>query len=99
MHKTRNIKDCEDYSGIHLLNSCYKIYIDTLKNKFYTCYRNKADEKWSDFWKGWSCSDGYFTLKFLLKNTENLILKPTQHLEIKKKKKKKKILGGEKKKK
>jgi hypothetical protein len=31
-----NIKECENYTGIHLLNSSYKIYANIIKNKLCT---------------------------------------------------------------
>jgi hypothetical protein len=38
LHKKGDIKKCENYRGISLLNSGYKIYAHIIKNKLYEYY-------------------------------------------------------------
>jgi hypothetical protein len=66
VHKKGNVKGCEKYRGINVLNSSYKIYTDIIKNKLYTYYRNKLGEEQNGFQIGRSLSDGYFTLNICL---------------------------------
>jgi hypothetical protein len=51
VHKKGNIKIYENYRRINLLNSSYKIYTNIIKNKFYTCYKNKLGEEQNRFQK------------------------------------------------
>jgi hypothetical protein len=44
-HKKGNTRDCENYGGINLLNSGYKICVNIIKNRLYTYYRSKLVEK------------------------------------------------------
>jgi len=52
VHRKGNNKDCENYRGINLLNSGYKIYANIIKNKLYTCYINKLGEEQNGFQNG-----------------------------------------------
>jgi hypothetical protein len=49
-----------------VLNSAYKICINIIKNKLSRYYESILGEEQNGFRKGWSCSDGYFTMKTLL---------------------------------
>jgi hypothetical protein len=55
VHKKRNIKDCEKYRGISLLNSGSKIYANIIENNVYTYHKYKL-------------GDDYFTLKIHVEN-------------------------------
>jgi hypothetical protein len=46
-HKKGNIKYCEKYGSINLLNSGYKIYANIYK--LYTYYKNKVHEEQNGF--------------------------------------------------
>jgi sorting nexin-29 len=61
--KKGNRKDCDNYRGISLLNSGYKIYAKNILNKYYD---NIIGEEQNGFRKGRSCCDGYFTMKILI---------------------------------
>jgi hypothetical protein len=49
LHKKGDIKKCENYRGISLLNSGYKIYANIIKNKLYEYYKGKLGEKQNGF--------------------------------------------------
>jgi hypothetical protein len=42
--KKGNIKKCENYRGISLLNFGYEIYANIIKNKLYEYYKGKLGE-------------------------------------------------------
>jgi hypothetical protein len=50
-HKNGNNKYCENYRRIHLLNLCYQIYTNAIKNKLYSYYKNKLWEEQNKFQK------------------------------------------------
>jgi sorting nexin-29 len=56
---------CENYRGISLLNSGYKIYANIIKNKLYKYYEGKLGEEQNGFQRGQSCADSYFSLKLI----------------------------------
>jgi sorting nexin-29 len=56
-------KKCENYRGISLLNSSYKIYANIIKNKIYEYYKEKLGEEQNGFRRAQSCADSYFSLK------------------------------------
>jgi sorting nexin-29 len=64
--KKGNRKNCDNYRGISLLNSGYKIYANIIKNKLNKYYDNIIGEEQNGFQKGRSCCDGYFTKKILI---------------------------------
>jgi hypothetical protein len=66
LHKKGDTKKCENYRGISLLNSGYKIYGNIIKNKLYVYYKGKLGEEQNGFRRGRSCSDGYFSLKLII---------------------------------
>jgi hypothetical protein len=45
VHKKGNIKHCENYRRINLLNSSCKIYTNIFKNNLHTCYKNEVGEE------------------------------------------------------
>jgi 3'-phosphoadenosine 5'-phosphosulfate (PAPS) 3'-phosphatase len=45
VHKKEIIKDRENYRGVSLLDSGYKVCTSIIKNKSYTYYRNKLGEE------------------------------------------------------
>jgi hypothetical protein len=81
--KNGNRKDCDRAKS--LLNTCYKIYANIIKNKLNKYYDNIIGEEQNVFRKGRSCCDGYFTMKILIKSTVNLIWTPILLLQILKK--------------
>jgi hypothetical protein len=48
------------------LNSRYKIYVNIIKKKLSRYYESILGKEQNGFRKGWSCSDGYLTMKILL---------------------------------
>jgi hypothetical protein len=56
----------ENYRGISLLNTCYKIYSRLLNNKLKTFAEQFPLECQNGFRKGRTCIDGVFTLKLLI---------------------------------
>jgi hypothetical protein len=46
VHKKGNIKVCENYSGINLVNSGDKLYANVFNNKF---YKNKVGKEQNGF--------------------------------------------------
>jgi hypothetical protein len=66
LHKKGDIKKCEHYRGISLLNSGYKMYVNIIKNKLYEYYKGKLGEEQNGFRRGRSCSDSYFSLKLII---------------------------------
>jgi sorting nexin-29 len=52
LHKKGDIKKCENYRGISLLNSGYKIYANIIKNKLYEYYKGKLGEEQNGFRRG-----------------------------------------------
>jgi hypothetical protein len=60
------LKNQENYRGISLLNSGYKIYASIIKSKLTEHYNDKVGEKQNGFRKGRSCCDGYFPLKIII---------------------------------
>jgi hypothetical protein len=69
--KEGNLKDCNSYRGISVLNSGYNIYANIIKNEVYKNYETIMGEKQNGFCKGRCCCDGYFTVKLLIeKHTE-----------------------------
>jgi sorting nexin-29 len=66
IYKKGDRKDCENYRGISLLNSRYKIYANIIKNKLSRYYGSILGEEKNGFHKGRSYIDGYFTMKMLL---------------------------------
>jgi hypothetical protein len=44
LYKKGDIKKCEKYRGVSLLNSGYKIYANIIKNKLYEKYKGKLGE-------------------------------------------------------
>jgi hypothetical protein len=66
IHKRGDINKQENYRGISLLNSGYKIYASIIKSKLTEHYYNKIGEEQNGFRKGRSCCDGYFPLKKII---------------------------------
>jgi sorting nexin-29 len=66
LHKKGDIKKCENYKGISLLNSGYKIYAKIMKNKLYEYYKGNLGEEKNGFRRGCSCSDSYFSIKLII---------------------------------
>lgn len=66
IYKKGNRNACDNYRGISLLNTCYKIYSNIIKNKLYKYYEHILGEEQNGFRKGRSCCDGYFTMKILI---------------------------------
>ncbi|KAJ4451609.1 hypothetical protein ANN_03078 [Periplaneta americana] len=64
--KKNNRQDCDNYSGISLLNSGYKIYANIIKSKLSKFYDSLIGEEQMGFRKGRSCAGEYFTVKLLL---------------------------------
>jgi sorting nexin-29 len=64
--KKRDIKKCENYRRISLLNSGYKIYVNIIQNKLYEYYKRKLGEEQNGFRRGRSCSNSYFSLKLII---------------------------------
>jgi hypothetical protein len=52
LHKKGNIKTCENYRGINLLNSGYKMYAKIIKNKLYGYYKGKSGKDQNGFQRG-----------------------------------------------
>jgi hypothetical protein len=66
IHKKGDINKQENYRGISLLNSGYKIYASIIKSKLTEHYSDKIGEEQNGFRKGKSCCDGYFPLKIII---------------------------------
>jgi hypothetical protein len=52
LHKKGDIKNHENYRGIGLLNTGYKIYASIIKNKLTKFYENLIGEEQNGFRKG-----------------------------------------------
>ncbi|KAJ4436253.1 hypothetical protein ANN_18884 [Periplaneta americana] len=65
MFKRGDIKSYDNYRGISLLNTGYKIFTSIIKNKLYKHYEFSEKNKLG-FRKERSCCDGYFTLILLM---------------------------------
>jgi sorting nexin-29 len=63
--KKGNRRDCDNYRGISLLNTGYKIFANFIKNRLNKYYDIIGEEQ-NGFQKGGSCCDGYFTVKILI---------------------------------
>ncbi|NSM56166.1 RNA-directed DNA polymerase [Wolbachia endosymbiont of Atemnus politus] len=66
IHKRGPKSDCNNYRGISLLNTGYKIYAKILNNKLRSITESKLGEEQNGFRKGRSCIDPAFTLKILI---------------------------------
>jgi hypothetical protein len=72
LHKKGDIKKCENYRGISLFNSGYKIYANIIKNKLYDYYKDKLGEEQNGFRRGRTCCDSFFSLKILIEKRREL---------------------------
>jgi hypothetical protein len=59
LFEKRDIKDCNNYRGIFLLSSRYKLISKLLKIKLYKSHDKIIDEVQTGFCEGISCADGY----------------------------------------
>jgi hypothetical protein len=59
IHKKGDINNQENYRGISLQNSGYKICASVIKSKLTEHYNDEIGEQ-NGFRKGRSCCDGYF---------------------------------------
>jgi sorting nexin-29 len=75
LHKKGDIQKCENYRGISLLNSGYKIYANIIKNKLYEHYKGKLREEQDGFRWGRSFSDSYFSLKLIIEKHREFNIK------------------------
>lgn len=62
IYKKGNRKDCNNYRGISLLNSAYKIYAKIITNRLNTITEALLTEEQNGFRQNRSCIDGVFTL-------------------------------------
>jgi hypothetical protein len=66
LHKKGDLEKCENYRGISLLSSGYKICANIIKNKLYDYYKDKLGEEKNKFRRGRSCCDSFFSVKILI---------------------------------
>ena len=66
IYKKGDRQNCENYRGISILNTCYKIYASILKTRFNVIMENIILEAQNGFRKGRSCSDCIFTVNQIL---------------------------------
>jgi hypothetical protein len=66
IHKKGDVNKQENYRGIRLLNSGYKIYASIIKSKLTEHYNDEIGEEQNGFRKGRSFSDGHFPLKIII---------------------------------
>jgi sorting nexin-29 len=73
VHKKLSRNDCNNYRGISLLNSCYKIYSKILNNRTSKIAENIVLNNQHGFRKGRSCTNYIFTLNQLIEKEKNII--------------------------
>ncbi|KAJ4434064.1 hypothetical protein ANN_16383 [Periplaneta americana] len=74
IHKKNERNKCENYRGIALMSSAYKIYATILKNKLQPLVEPILQEPQCGFRKGRSCIDAVFTIKQIVEKRKEFNL-------------------------
>jgi retron-type reverse transcriptase len=62
----RKKSKCENYRGITLLPTVYKLFANTIQNRLNKHLENEMEEKKCGFRKGRSCTDAIFTMQQII---------------------------------
>ena len=67
IHKKKGIKGkCENYRGITLLPTAYKLFVNIIKNRLNEHLEDEVEEEQCDFRKGYSCTNAIFTVQQII---------------------------------
>lgn len=66
IYKKGDKKNCSNYRGISILNTCYKIYASILKARLNIIIENMLSESQNGFRKGRSCADCIFSINQII---------------------------------
>jgi sorting nexin-29 len=66
IHKKGTKSKCENYRGITLLPTAYKLYAKIIKNRLSECLEDKMVEEQCSFRKGRSCIDAIFMVQQIM---------------------------------
>jgi sorting nexin-29 len=70
IHKRGTKSKCENYRGITLLPTAYKLFANIIKNKLNERMEDEIVEKKCGFRKGRSCTDAIFTVQQIMEKTK-----------------------------
>jgi hypothetical protein len=73
VHKKRTKSKCENYRGITLLPTTYKLFANIIKNKLNKHMEDEIVEEQCGFRKGCSCTDTIFTVQQIIDKKKNTI--------------------------
>ena len=66
MHKKGTKSKCENYGGIALLPTAYKLFANMIKNRLNEYLEEEMVEEQCGFRKGRSCTDAIFTVQQIM---------------------------------
>ena len=66
IHKKGTKSKCENYRGITLLPTAYKLFANIIKNRLNEHWENEMEEEQCGFRKGCSCTDAIFTVQQII---------------------------------
>ena len=69
-HKKGTKSKCENYRGITLLPTAYKLFTNIIKNRLNGHVEEEMVEEQCGFRKGHSCTDAIFTVQQIIKKKE-----------------------------
>ena len=65
-HRRGTKSKCENYRGITLLPTAYKLYANIIKNRLNAHLEDEMEEEQCGFRKGRSCTDAIFTARQII---------------------------------
>ena len=71
IHKKGTKTKCENYRGITLLPTAYKLFANIIKNRLNEYLEDKMVEEQCGFRKGRSCTDAIFTVQHIMEKRRN----------------------------
>jgi len=73
IHKKGTKSKCENYRGISLLPTAYKLFANIIKNRLNEYLKDEIVEEQCGFRKGHSCTDAIFTVQQIMEKGKNTI--------------------------
>ena len=70
IHKKGTKSKCENYRGITLLSTAYKLFTNIIKNRLNGHVEEEMVEEQCGFRKGHSCTDAIFTLQQIIEKSQ-----------------------------
>ena len=80
IHKKGTKSKCENYGGISLLPTAYKLCANIIKNRLHEYLEDEMVEEQCGFRKGRSCTDAIFTVQQIMEKKERTQLTATSFI-------------------